>query len=449
MPTYPSTATLTNVSVNVLNAIRNEASVNYQQYIPYATTDADSIRSIGATLMDYPALMNEFLPALIGRIGKVAVTSRLYRNPLAVLKKGILDYGETIEDIFIAMAEPYEYDPEDASETLFKRYAPDVKSTFYMINYRKFYPVTIQEQDLRRAFLSVDSLTNFYTKVIEQLYTGAYSDEFLATKYMIAKNILAGKMHAEKISATDTKEIAKKIRAISNKFTFMSTDYNIAGVNTYSDREKQYILVNADFDAALDVEVLAYAFNMNKADVTARKIVIDSFGALDTARLAKLFANDSNYEEISADDLEELDSVAAVLIDEDFTQIYDNLLTIRDEKNGKGLYANYFLHNWKTFAISPFANNAVLVDGTPTVSAVTLSPSAVTAKVGDTVRFVANVTTIAFASKKVAFTSSSENVDISAAGVASIKTGATGDITITAMSVFDPTKKATATITVS
>ncbi|WP_423774251.1 hypothetical protein, partial [Alistipes finegoldii] len=84
--------------------IRNEASVNYQHYIPYATPNADSIRSIGATLMDYPALMNEFLPALIGRIGRVAITSRLYRNPLAVLKKGILDYGETVEDIFIAMA---------------------------------------------------------------------------------------------------------------------------------------------------------------------------------------------------------------------------------------------------------------------------------------------------------------------------------------------------------
>lgn len=448
MPSYPSTATLTNVSVNVLNAIRNEASVNYQHYIPYATPNADSIRSIGATLMDYPALMNEFLPALIGRIGRVAITSRLYRNPLAVLKKGILDYGETVEDIFIAMAEPYNYDPEDAESTLFKRYAPDVKSTFYTINYRKFYPVTIQEQDLRRAFLSADALTDFYTKTIEQLYTGAYSDEFLATKYMIAKNILAGKLHAEEI-AEDSKEIAKKIRAISNKFTFMSTDYNIAGVNTYSDRDKQYILVNADFDAALDVDVLAYAFNMNKADVTARKIVIDSFGALDTARLARLFADDPNYEEISANDLKTLDKVAAVLIDEDFTQIYDNLLTIRDEKNGKGLYTNYFLHNWKTFAISPFANNAVLVQGKPSVTSVSVSPSTATAKVGDTVRLTANVVTVNFASQKVTWSSNSANVDVSAAGVVTVKDGATGDVTITATSVADPTKKGTATITVS
>lgn len=448
MPTYPSTNTLTNVSVNVLNAIRNEASTNYQDYIPYATPDAESIRAIGATLMDYPVLMNEFLPALIGRIGKVAVASRLYRNPLAVLKKGILDYGETVEDIFIAMAEPYEYDPEDAEETLYKRYKPDVKSAFYVINYRKFYPVTIQEQDLRRAFLSPDTLTDFYTRIIEQLYTGAYADEFLATKYMIARNIIDGKLYGEAIPDT-VKGVAQTIRALSNKFTFMSKEYNIAGVNTYSDRSSQYILVNADFDAALDVEVLAYAFNMNKADVTARKIVIDSFGALDTARLAKLFANDPNYEEISASDLELLNDVAAILIDENFVQIYDNLLTIRDEKNGKGLYTNYFLHNWKTFAVSPFANCAVLTPGTPTVTSVTVTPSTATAKVGDTLQLVANVTTQNFASQKVNWTSNSANVTVSAAGVVTIGTGATSTVTITATSVADPTKSGKASITIS
>lgn len=448
MPTYPNTNTLTNVSVNVLNAIRNEASTNYQDYIPYATPDAESIRAIGTTLMDYPALMNEFLPALIGRIGKVAVASRLYRNPLAVLKKGILDYGETVEDIFIAMAEPYEYDPEDAEETLYKRYKPDVKSAFYVINYRKFYPVTIQEQDLRRAFLSPDTLTDFYTRIIEQLYTGAYADEFLATKYMIARNILDGKLYAEPIPDT-VKGVAQTIRALSNKFTFMSKEYNIAGVNTYSDRSSQYILVNADFDAALDVEVLAYAFNMNKADVTARKIVIDSFGALDTARLAKLFANDPNYEEIGASDLELLNGVGAVLIDENFVQIYDNLLTIRDEKNGKGLYTNYFLHNWKTFAVSPFANCAVLTPGTPTVTSVTVTPSTATAKVGDTLQLVANVTTQNFESQKVNWTSNSANVTVSAAGVVAIGTGATSTVTITATSVADPTKSGKASITIS
>ena len=75
MPTTPKMVTLTNSSVDVLNAIRNSASVNYQDYVPIATPNAESIREIGNVIMDYPSLQNEFLNALINRIGRVLITS--------------------------------------------------------------------------------------------------------------------------------------------------------------------------------------------------------------------------------------------------------------------------------------------------------------------------------------------------------------------------------------
>ena len=71
MPVKPKIVTLTNASVDILNAIRNNASVNYRDHVPMATSDADSVREIGAVIMDYPALQNEFLSALVNRIGKV------------------------------------------------------------------------------------------------------------------------------------------------------------------------------------------------------------------------------------------------------------------------------------------------------------------------------------------------------------------------------------------
>ena len=55
MPTTPKMVTLTNSSVDVLNAIRNSASVNYQDYVPIATPNAESIREIGNVIMDYPS----------------------------------------------------------------------------------------------------------------------------------------------------------------------------------------------------------------------------------------------------------------------------------------------------------------------------------------------------------------------------------------------------------
>ena len=86
MPNKPALVTLTNSSVDVLNAIRNSASMNYQNYVPIATPDADSIRKIGAIIMDNVTLQNEFVNALVNRIGRVIVTSKLYDNPWASFK---------------------------------------------------------------------------------------------------------------------------------------------------------------------------------------------------------------------------------------------------------------------------------------------------------------------------------------------------------------------------
>ena len=65
MATKPTVKTLTNSSVDILNVIRENASQNYRDYVPKATPDADSVRQIGAIIMDFPALQNEFLLSLI------------------------------------------------------------------------------------------------------------------------------------------------------------------------------------------------------------------------------------------------------------------------------------------------------------------------------------------------------------------------------------------------
>ena len=103
---------------------------------------------------------------------------------------------------------------------------------------------------------------------------------------------------------------------------------------------------------------------------------------------------------------------------------------------------------WKTFSVSPFANNALFIPTAPTVTTVTVAPSTVTADVGQTVQFTATVTTTGFAPKAVTWSTNSANVDIDSSGKATINTGATGSVTVTATSVFDGTKKGTATLTI-
>jgi hypothetical protein len=144
MPTIPKIVTLTNSSVDVLNAIRNSATQNYREYVPVATANADCVREIGAIIMDNVALQNEFLSALVNRIGRVLITSKMYTNPYKMFKKGMLEFGETVQEIFVNIAKPFQFDPKGAETTIFKRETPDVKSAFHIMNFQKYYKTTVQ-----------------------------------------------------------------------------------------------------------------------------------------------------------------------------------------------------------------------------------------------------------------------------------------------------------------
>lgn len=452
MPTKPHIVTLTNSSVDILNVIRNNASQNYKDYVPVATADAESIREIGAVIMDYPNLQNEFLSALVNRIGRVLITSKMYDNPWAMFKKGMLEFGETIEEIFVNIAKPYQFDPQVAESTVFKREIPDVRSAFHIMNYQKYYKATIQNDQLRQAFLSWQGITDLIAKIVDAMYTGANYDEFQTMKYMLAKRILNGQLYPVTIPTVQTdnmKSIVSTIKSVSNKFEFMSSKYNLAGVQTHTKKAEQYLLVNSKFDAEMDVEVLASAFNMDKAEFAGHRVLVDSFGDLDIERLNLLFVDDPTYTEIGEADLQALDSIPAIIVDKDYFMIFDNFYNFTEQYNGEGLYWNYWYHVWKTFSISPFANNALFIPGTPTVTSVTVSPATANVSAGQKVQLSAVVQTTDFAPQAVTWSvTSGENVTVNQSGVVTIGADASGEIVITATSVYDSEKSGSATLTV-
>lgn len=452
MPTKPRIVTVTNNSVDVLNAVRNSASINYQNYVPVATADAESLRTIGAIIMDSPNLQNEFINALVNRIGRTIYTSRTYSNPWAILKKGMLDFGETEQEIFVDLCKTYNYSAEEAESKVFQREIPVVHSAYRVMNFQNFYKVTIQQRDLKMAFLSWSGVDDLIAKIVESMYKSANYDEFIVMKYLLAKHILAGHLKPVEIgavSAENANAIVTTIKGTSNAFNFLSNDYTITGVPQNSEYSRQYVVMNAKFDAIMDVNVLAAAFHMEKAEFMGRRAMVDSFGNLDTARLAEIFATDSTYDEISAADLALLDAVPAVLIDEDFFQIYDNLIEFTEQYNAQGLYWNYFLHTWKTFSVSPFSNAAVFTPVAPAITSVTVSPSTLAnPAVGSTQGLTVNVATKGFAPEQVNWTSDSDKVTVNKAGVIKIVTALAKNETvhIKATSVFDSTKSGQCTI---
>ena len=452
MPTRPQRVTMDTNVMNILNAIRNNASNEYKDYVP-AMTDTSQLREIGTIIMDYPALQNEFLSALINRIGRVLISTKMYENPWTRFKKGMLDYGETVEEIFTNIAHPYEFEGSHTTPTSqFKKYKPDVRAAFHVMNYRKYYPVTIEQQKLRQAFLSAEGVTNLIGDIVNSLYTGANYDEWLTMKYLIAKTILKGRMYpveTASISANNAKDIVTTVKENSNILEFPSTKYNPAHVFQHTKKADQVIFINARFDAIMDVNVLASAFNMDKAQFMGQRVLIDSFGSLDRERLDELFADDPNYVPITDAEITALDTIPMAVVDTNFFMIFDNLNEFTEIYNAELLYWNYFYHQWKTFSTSPFSNALVYVPTTPTVTGITVTPATATIKAGSSLALTVEVATDGFAPQTVVYESDTDGVAITEGGVVQIDEGVSGTATITVTSTYDESVSATVTLTIS
>lgn len=362
-------STLNASTLDILNTIRQNASYEYQSLVPEVTS-AHDIPAVGEVLYGYPALANQFLNALVNRIALVQVKSSLYNNPYARLKKGYLEFGETIEEVFVEIAKAREFSAEKAAAREFKRTLPDVRSAFHTMNWRVQYPVTIQDEDLRMAFLSINGVQDLISKIIDAVYTGAEYDEFLLFKYLMIKAISHGMMKPVSIGdGTDMKDAAVAFRATSNNMTFLKTTYNMNGVHTKTDKANQIIFMDSTYNAKYDVNVLASAFNMDKAEFMGSLYLIDDWTTFDNDRFAEIRANSDMLEEVTSSELSLLNNVKAVIVDEEWFQVYDNQTKFTEVYVSSGEYWNYNLNIWKTVSSSPFSNAVVFVTSSATITA--------------------------------------------------------------------------------
>lgn len=468
MPSIPEKKNLTASAADVVNSIRSEVGGTFADQVPAAINEGQALsdgtiatremalgtlRQIGDVITTFQPLANAFLSALVNRIGRVIINSKMYSNPWAGFKRGLLEYGETIEELFVNIVQAQDFDPETAENEVFKRKIPDVRSAFHTMNYQKFYKTTVSNDQLRQAFLSFEGISDLIGKITEALYTSANYDEYLVMKYMLCYAMEHGAFHPVTIAqptAANSNSVVTTLKATSEKLQFLSADYNQAGVYNHTPKGDQYFIMTADFSSIVDVETLARAFNIDKVTLMGHTVIIDqfTFTTSETARLQELLG--TQYTALTTSLFAD---VPCVCVDRDFFMIFDNFQNMTEQYNGEGLYWNYWLHQWKTFSTSPFANAVIFTDETPAVSAVVVTPSELTMGKGTSTQFTATVTNAGFASTGVTWSISgqhSANTRIDGQGrlyIAQDESATT--ITVTATSVFDAGKSNNATVTVS
>lgn len=419
-------------SAEILNQIRNNASQAYADSVDIC--DGDNIRTVGQQIMSDTGYTNEFLMGLLNRIGTVIMQSKTWNNPLKVFKRGLLEFGEVAEEIFVNEVEEREYDMYEAQDRVFKVAIPDVRACFYPLNSRKQYKATINETMLQQAFLSREGVVDLINKIMERISLQDNDFEFRTMKNIFRDCYTKGMFYPVIVdnpleSADNTKALVRKMRAIYSKLKFVSTDYNFVGVKTFTSAEDIHIFIDADLEAKLDVDVLASAFNMNKTEFLGKLTVLDSLP---------------------------IPNAYAIVCDKEFFRVWDNKIASGNTYNSEGLYNNYVFHHWETFGHSPFANAIIFTNDESAITSITLDNTTITANPLDTVVINATVEATGMAQKGVVFevVSGQEYIaEITSNGKQCnirFKTNITaGAVEIRAVCKYDTTKTATANITIT
>ena len=328
--------------MNILNTILANASADYQARVPQATQT--NITEVGTAVMSYQATENEFLSALVNKVAMTIVRNKTFNNPLAVLKKGGVPLGRNIEEIYTNPATGTTFDPTGAK--LLERSIPDTKAIYHSMNRQGQYKATVSKAQLIQAFTSYQALEKLLNSIVNSIYSGDNLDEFMLMKELFASAIAGGKIktvNLEMSSIADTdgaKKFVKSVKTVGQAMEFPSSNWNsyfdinkdkdAKPVVTWTPLDNQVLVLRNDISVDVDVELLAKAFNVSYTDLKQRTLIVDTFGSATNC--------------------------AAVLCDEAFVQVYDNLHQMESFHNGEGLYDNFIFHHWQTYSLSLFAN---------------------------------------------------------------------------------------------
>lgn len=266
-------------NANILRSIVSELSTQVQNHLPEVTES--NLQDVYKSILTYKPARNEIVPALIERIGMQTVDSIAWRNPLARFKKDPMRYGSTHEETYINMCKGKVYDSRESYEAAFQQYQAYIMSAYHKVNLKTQYPVTITYDNLRSAFTSEYGIRDMIMGKMESAITAANWDEYLAMKGLIDTGYADQLLPAVTVEAvTDqatANELLAQVKEAVGDFGFPLPENNIAGATSSAQGINLIWITTPKINARISVESLAYAFNLDKADVSVSTVIVDSF----------------------------------------------------------------------------------------------------------------------------------------------------------------------------
>lgn len=357
----------------VASAMYRVASPNFQSTIG-DPNDVSSLEFMNG-LLEYPDSLGVEFMNLATRIGRVIAHRNILTNKLAPFKMENMALGYTMEEYFVECAKEHAYNQADAENTLFKRELPDIKTAFYVVNRKSYYPATITDDDMRKYFVSWDGVNSLIARIVDSMYNGDNKDDYNYMKSALVTHYENGLMKIVKTNAvtdTDTaKELARKITEYVSYLTEPTNEYNAMAVTKQNDYEDIYVILNGKSNSYLNIDWLAQTFQLEFAEFKAHVLVLPTLPSTKQG------------------------TIEALVVDSEIYRVFDQKYSVGVAYNAKGLYWNYFLHHWEGIATSRFANAIAFVSGdvNEEVTAIHANPTVVQVKKGGSVTVAFTVQT--------------------------------------------------------
>lgn len=401
---YPSTGLQT--ALNKMREMSVESGSIYHQYVP-VVTDSTTIGEFGVPILDSQNLnvLNDFV-GLLKKVVNTAVYNKTFNNPLVGLEGERMPLGNFIEDVYVNPAHARGFNVNDFAGLL-QKYEAEVAVQYLAVNSDLQYCVTLTREKIRNAFTSWDNLEALISGYINSLYNGAYITRYNQTKGLVTAAFTGNNVQYQIIDdVTDeqsAKSLIRQLRATFSKMQVPSTRYNAwnkvkggrLALKAWSNPEDVVVLISADIEALVDVEVLASAFNMSKTDFLGRVIVVDDFNQ---------YAEDGT---LTVDG----SAIKAAIMDRAWFKIKTQDFAMDEFYNANNRTWQYYLNDTRSVNFSLFANAIVFATEAPEVdaTAIELAESTATLTAGEKVTIPFEITP-ANATSEITVSSSSTSV---------------------------------------
>lgn len=302
------------------------AKMTLSQLQTFVKTYVDATKQAGA----WSKSTDNFV-GLIDKIGKQVTLDGVYNDKLAIFDGDELPLGKTIEEYFIDLTMPTDYDASGSTDLA--PALPTVEDVAYSFTLgRKKIKTTVPYDNFERACIDSTTAANVSADIMNKFAASGTLYRYALKKQGIA-NLIGKATNANLVSSiavptdTDTSEaFIKAVKGCVEDASFANDSGNL-GQFLAGAAPELVLVIKKGVMPTVEVDAIAGAFHSESLALPARTIVVDDFGSDNSGAFA-------------------------VLMDPRGLKLHRGYHAIRSKENADGDFVNFVDHSEYTLFIS-------------------------------------------------------------------------------------------------